>query len=136
MKFTEREKWLTFGEGLWKKNQSSTGDKFYFKRHTLSGPAAPHTHPNDIKSTNYNKWLSFSELHHQSGNCAELIKETYLDSSETKSEKAKQIPRSMQSFPRPFSLETSEHLYWLRSLKGFYKKCCKTGPRAPTIYAK
>lgn len=71
------------------------GDKFYFERHTLSGPAAPHTHPDDIKSTNYNKWLSFSELHHQSGNCAERMEETHLASSETKSEKAKQIPRSM-----------------------------------------
>lgn len=78
MKFAKRENWLSlWGRAVGKEPQEPLETTLLQETH-VSGTTAPHTHPNDLKSTNYNKWLSFSELYHQSGHCAELIQETHI----------------------------------------------------------
>lgn len=76
MKFAKRKPAKPLGKGCGK-NKNQWRPLSPPETH-IRGTTAPHAHPNDTKSTNYNKWLSFSELQHQSGHCAELIEETHV----------------------------------------------------------
>lgn len=97
IKFADRKLVMLLGKVGQKQSKELLDDTFT-TRHTLSAQTCTHTHPSDIKSTNYNKKLSFSELQYQSKHHAELTEETHPGQSGTKTEKAKLMPFSMSSF--------------------------------------